>query len=75
MAMWVQHLLALSLVASCGGFTLWQGIKSFQGKQNRLGSCCSKGCGLAEKPKTPDAQKSTEQTYFMPVEMLARRKR
>jgi hypothetical protein len=63
----LQNILALTLVSVCGGWSLWQGVKSVRGKRSRLGSCCSKGCGAG----TPQAK--VEKTHFLPSEMLRRR--
>jgi hypothetical protein len=68
MAMWLQHVLALSIVALSAGMLIWQGTRALSGKRGRLGSCCSKGCGAAEAPKKLTG------VAFIPSEMLGRRK-
>jgi hypothetical protein len=69
MPLWLQHLLVLSLVAVCLGYTSWQGLRSLVGKKSRLGSCCAKGCA-ANKP----AETTTEKIHFLPVEMLRKKR-
>jgi hypothetical protein len=72
MQAWVQNILAITLVALCGGWALWQGIKSMSGKRSKLGSCCAKGCGAAE-PKPAETGAATEKVHFLPSEMLRKR--
>jgi hypothetical protein len=62
----LQNLIALLLVAACGGWAVWQGVKAFSGKKSRIGSCCSKGCSGQEK--TPGAK-----TQFLPADLLKKR--
>ena len=69
MALWVQHLLVLALVASCIGYVGWQAAQSLYGKKSRLGSCCAKGC-----PPVRSAATNTEKIHFLPVEMLRRKR-
>jgi hypothetical protein len=69
MPLWLQHLLVLTVVALCLGYTSWQGLRSLVGKKSRLGSCCAKGCA-ANKPATPP----TEKIHFLPVEMLRKKR-
>jgi hypothetical protein len=67
MAPVVQNLIVLALVAACGGWTVWQGVRALSGKKSRLGSCCSKGCSAQEtKPQT-------EKVHFLPADMLRKR--
>jgi hypothetical protein len=68
MPIYLQHLLVLTLVALCLGYTSWQGLRSLVGKKSRLGSCCAKGCA-ASKPSS-----ATEKIHFLPVEMLRRKR-
>ena len=62
----VQNLIVLTLVAACGGWAAWQGVKAVAGKKSRLGSCCSKGCSTPEKTQGP-------KTQFLPADLLKRR--
>jgi hypothetical protein len=67
MAIWMQNLLAIAAVAACGGWALFQGVKSLSGKRSRLGSCCDKGCGAGQ------AKPSAEKVHFLPSDMLRKR--
>ena len=72
MPMIVQHLLVLALVLACATFVGWQSVQSLRGKKSRVGSCCAKGCSETAKPRVA---KEGERIVFMPVEMLARKKK
>ncbi len=63
--MW-QNLLALALVAACGGWAVWQGVRAFSGKRSRLGSCCQKGCSGQDKD-------GAAKTQFLPADLLKKR--
>jgi hypothetical protein len=71
MALWLQNLLALTVVGGCAAYAGWQAAQSLWGKRSRIGSCCSRGCGHAEQSSTKPA---TERIVFIPVEALRRRK-
>jgi len=66
MPLWMQTILALTLVLSCGSWAAWQGVKSLRGKASKIGSCCQKGCGSTAKPTAPQVQ-------FLPSDLLKRR--
>jgi hypothetical protein len=70
MALWLQHLIVLALVAACLGYAVYQAARSLYGKKSRLGSCCAKGCAPAQSPSA-----SAEKIHFLPVEMLRKRAR
>ena len=70
MPLWLQHTLALLIVAGALLFVLRQLLSFLRGKRSRLGSCCAKGC---TPPDT--ATNKPERVVFLPVEMLGRRKR
>jgi hypothetical protein len=63
--MW-QDVLALTLVAACGGWAVWQAVKSLSGKKSRMGSCCTKGCSSQESSQTT-------KTQFLPADLLKKR--
>ena len=65
MPLWLQHLVVLALVATCLGYVIYQGVRSFRGKGSGIGKCCAKGCA----PTSGDVQK----LHFLPVEMLRKR--
>lgn len=67
MALWLQNLLVLLAVVASAGFVLCQIVSGLRGRQTRIGSCCAKGCPPQPRPEN--------RVVFMPVEMLARRKR
>ena len=69
MPLWLQHIIALSLVGLCLGYAIWQGARTLFGKRSRLGSCCGKGCGTAT-----NAPAATEKIHFLPSEMLRKRR-
>jgi hypothetical protein len=69
MPLWLQHLLVLTLVATCLAYTGYQGVRALWGKKSRLGSCCSKGCASAQNP-----QATANKIVFLPVEMLRKKK-
>ena len=66
---WLQHLLALTLVAICLIFAARQAFDSLRGKRSKLGSCCAKGC-----TPPPTEHTKTEKIVFFPADMLAKRK-
>ena len=68
MNQWVQNLLALTLVALCLAYVLWQAFASLRGKRSKLGSCCSKGC---QPPATTHPK--AEKVIFFPSDMLRKR--
>ncbi len=70
MALWLQNLLALTVVGGCAAYAGWQGVQSLWGKRSRIGSCCSRGCGHASSA----VNSATERVVFVPVEALRRRK-
>lgn len=73
MAIWLQNLLVFLLVAACGAAVVYQLVQGFRGKKSRIGQCCAKGCAAHEQAAQ---QKPPEnRIVFMPVEMLARKRR
>ena len=68
MPLWLQHTLALLIVAGALLVVLRQLLSFFRGRKSRLGSCCAKGCTPPEA-----ANSKSERVVFLPVEMLARR--
>ena len=70
----LQNLFAITLVAACGSWAVWQGVKSMSGKRSKLGSCCAKGCGAGEQKKgVGDGQPAVQKVHFLPADMLRRR--
>jgi len=82
----IQHLIVLVLVGTCLGVVTFQAFSTLKGKKSKLGSCCSKGCGVERtnpnsslalsKTRISGAEPATksERIVFLPVEMLGRRK-
>lgn len=71
MAVWLQHLLVLALVAACVAVVGRQLIGTFRMKAGaKLGSCCAKGCGTEPASSTPA---KPERIVFIPSSTLARR--
>ena len=68
MAIWLQNAVVLLLVGGCVAFVAVQGYRSLIGKRSKIGSCCAKGCGEAEK--TPGGSPKAERIVFLPAEML-----
>ena len=66
-----QNLPVLLIVGICAAYILYQAIQAFRGRKSKLGSCCAKGCGVAEK-KTDIAPKPAP-VQFLPLENLGRR--
>jgi len=71
MALWLQNLLALTVVGGCAAYAGWQAVQSLWGKRSRIGSCCSRGCGHTANTS---AKPAAERIVFVPVEALRRRK-
>ncbi len=69
MTLWLQHLLALGLVALAASYVVYQATSAMRGKRSKLGSCCAKGC----TPKPTSAPKS-EAIIFFPSDLLKKRK-
>jgi hypothetical protein len=69
MMLWLQHLLALGIVALAASYVVYQAASAMRGKRSKLGSCCAKGC----TPQTIKDPKS-ERIVFLPVELLKKRK-
>ena len=68
MPLWLQHTLALLIVAGALFVVLRQLVFFFRGRKSRLGSCCAKGCTPPQ-----NASDKPERVIFLPVEMLNRR--
>jgi hypothetical protein len=69
MAIWLQNLLVLAIVAVCLAFVLREMTRTLRSGQGKLGACCSRGC-QATQPSTRPAQR----VVFLPVEALSRRR-
>ena len=65
----LQHIFALSIVATCLGYVGVQAYRAIRGKRSRVGNCCSKGCGAE-----PSAPPSGDRIAYIPADMLRRRK-
>jgi hypothetical protein len=71
MAMWLQHLLVIGLVAACLAVVGRQLVSTFRfGKGAKLGSCCAKGCDTQQ----PQKSEHVERVVFIPSESLVRRR-
>jgi hypothetical protein len=70
MPVWLQNLLALSIVAAATAYVLWQGGKTLFGAGGTLGKCCSRGCDAA-KP----AASTTPRTVFIPADSIGVKRR
>jgi hypothetical protein len=60
MAMWMQNLIVLTIVAGCAAMSVWQIVGSVRSKK---GGCCAHGCG-------GEREDSAEKVVFLPVESL-----
>jgi hypothetical protein len=72
MALWVQHLLVLTVVFACAGYAVWGAVSSLVGKKSRIGSCCAKGCAAQLQQAKPEA---AGRVVFLPVELLGKSRR
>ena len=71
MAVWLQHLLVIALVATCLAVVGRQLVSTFRfGKGSRLGSCCAKGCETEASRRS----KPVERIVFIPSDSLVRRR-
>ena len=73
MPLWLQHTLALALVAVALFVVIRQAVGALRLRHGKIGSCCAKGCGAAQA----DAKSKPvgERIVFLPLESLARKKR
>lgn len=72
MAIWLQHLLVLTLVAGCLAAVGRQLIGTFRPTRGKkLGSCCATGCDAPPKPSNPS---QAERIVFIPSSSLTVRK-
>lgn len=69
MPLWLQHLLVITTVALCVGFTAYQAWQSLNGKQSKVGSCCAKGCSSQQA-----AQQGGQKIHFLPSNLLRKRR-
>jgi hypothetical protein len=74
MPLWLQNLLVLLLVVACLAFVARQAISSLRGKRSKLGSCCAKGCDVADKNLDPLKNPKPQRIVFLPAELLGKRK-
>jgi hypothetical protein len=66
-----QNLAVLLVVGGCVAYVGWQMLQAFRGRKSKLGSCCAKGCGVAEKNTTTPPKPAPEQ--FLPLANVGRR--
>ena len=72
MALWLQHTLALALVAAALVVVIRQAVGALRLRHGKIGSCCAKGC--SPPPDQPPAAKPAERIVFLPVESLTRKR-
>ena len=74
MAMWLQHLLVLLIVAACLAAVLGQSVRTLRGRKSKIGACCAKGCDSAGAVAPKAENKSAPQRIvFFPADMLRKR--
>ena len=66
-----QNLAVLLIVGICLAYVGWQAVQAFRGRKSKLGSCCAKGCGTAEKSSDSPAKPAPAQ--FLPLANVGRR--
>jgi hypothetical protein len=66
-----QNIAVVLVVGLCAAYVLYQAIQAFRGRKSKLGSCCAKGCSVAEK-KT-DAAPKPAPVQFLPLANVGRR--
>jgi hypothetical protein len=67
-ALWMQHVLALLLVAGCVGVVGYQLVNTLRGRKSRVGSCCATGCAAGKK------RAEAPKVVFFPSESLGRKR-
>ncbi len=68
-----QNIIALSLVAMCAAFVLWQSIRTLRGRGGKLGSCCAKGC-TDESQEMGKKKTESNRIVFLPADSLKPRR-
>jgi hypothetical protein len=68
MPLWLQHLLVVAIAVAALVVIVRQAIGTLRMRHGKIGSCCAKGCSLADKPR------AAERIVFLPVESLTRKK-
>jgi hypothetical protein len=71
MPLWIQHTLALTLVAGCVGYVAWQALHALRGRAGKIGSCCAKGCDPAAA--SASAKPAGRRIAYLPESALTRR--
>jgi hypothetical protein len=74
MPIWLQHLLALAVVAVAALVVLRQALATLRGWKGGFGSCCAKGCPEPAQ-KTVSQSGPAGPVQFIPVESLYRPRR
>jgi hypothetical protein len=60
-----QNLAVVFVVGGCVAYVSWQLLQAFRGRKSKLGSCCAKGCSVAEKTANAPPKPAPEQ--FLPL--------
>jgi len=68
-----QNLAVLLIVGGCLAYVGWQALQAFRGRKSKLGSCCAKGCGAAEKTSNTPPRPAPVQ--FLPLANVGRNHR
>jgi hypothetical protein len=71
MALWLQHLVVLAIVAVALFVTVRNALSTLRRGTGKFGSCCAHGCGKPQR----DANREGERIVFLPVESLTRKQR
>ena len=72
MALWLQHLAVLAIVAFALIVTVRNALSTLRRGTGKFGSCCAKGCATTESARKTNPG---ERIVFLPVESLTRRHR
>jgi hypothetical protein len=65
-----QNLAVLLIVGLCAAYVGWQMLQALRGRKSKLGSCCAKGCGVAEK--SADTTPKPAPAQFLPLGNVGR---
>jgi hypothetical protein len=60
-----QNFAVLLVVGGCVAYVVYQLAQAFRGRKSKLGSCCAKGCSVAEKAVNAPAKPAPAQ--FLPL--------
>ena len=71
MALWLQHLVVLAIVAFALFFTARNALSTLRRGTGKFGSCCAKGCAGTESADKPH---DGERLVFLPLESLKRKR-